>query len=251
MGRSNCINRHNMETDFKQKSTNEEIRQRFDKDVDRFSNLDIGQQSTIDAPVTLEWITEAARSVNPDAKNLLDIGCGAGNYTLKMLSKLPGLDCTLLDLSRPMLDRAKERVGAMTKGSIDVFHGDIREAGFPDAHFDIVLAGAVLHHLREDRDWEEVFRNIYRMLKPGGSFWISDLVIHDKKEINAAFWEEYGEYLRKIGGKDYQEKVFAYIEKEDTPRSVNYQLELMKKVGFSMVEILHKNSCFAAFGAIK
>ncbi|MGS2739566.1 class I SAM-dependent methyltransferase [Sinomicrobium sp. M5D2P17] len=240
-----------MKTDYTYKSTNEEIRQRFDNDVERFSNLDTGQQSTIDAPVTLEWITEAAHSANPDAHNLLDIGCGAGNYTLKMLSKLPDLNCTLVDLSGPMLKRAEERVKEKTDGTIDVFHGDIREVKLPDNHFDIVLAGAVLHHLREDKDWENVFGRIYKILKPGGSFWISDMVSHDSGAVHTMFWREYGKYLENAGGKDYREKVFAYIEKEDTPRSVTYQIELMKKAGFKTVEILHKNSCFAAFGAIK
>jgi tRNA (cmo5U34)-methyltransferase len=32
---------------------------------------------------------------------------------------------------------------------------------------------------------------------------------------------------------------------------VTYQLDLLRKVGFSEVEMLHKNSCFVAFGAIK
>lgn len=240
-----------MKTDYTYKSTNEEIKERFDKDVERFSNLDTGQQSTIDAPVTLKWITEAARSVNPGARNLLDIGCGAGNYTLKMLSKLPGLNCTLVDLSDPMLKRAEERVKEKTDGTIDVFHGDIRKVKLPDNHFDIVLAGAVLHHLREDKDWEDVFGKIYRILKPGGSFWISDMVSHDSGAVNTMFREEYGKYLENAGGKDYRDKVFAYIEKEDTPRSVTYQMELMRRTGFKTVEILHKNSCFAAFGAIK
>ncbi|MGS2761296.1 class I SAM-dependent methyltransferase [Sinomicrobium sp. M5D2P9] len=240
-----------MKTDYTYKSTNEEIRQRFDDDVERFSNLNTGQQSTIDAPITLEWITEAARSVNPGARNLLDIGCGAGNYTLKMLSKLPDLNCTLVDLSGAMLKRAEERVKEKTNGKIDVFHGDIREVKLPDNHFDIVLAGAVLHHLREDKDWEDIFGKIYKILKPGGSFWISDMVSHDSGAVQTMFRREYGKYLENAGGKDYREKVFAYIEKEDTPRSVTYQTELMKKAGFKTVEILHKNSCFAAFGAIK
>jgi len=42
-----------------------------------------------------------------------------------------------------------------------------------------------------------------------------------------------------------------YIDKEDSPRSVTYQIGLMRKVGFTSVEVLHKNSCFAAFGGIK
>ena len=36
-----------------------------------------------------------------------------------------------------------------------------------------------------------------------------------------------------------------------TPRPVPYQLDLLHEVGFSHVELLHKNACFAAYGAIK
>jgi len=50
---------------------------------------------------------------------------------------------------------------------------------------------------------------------------------------------------------DYRDKVFDYIDREDSPRPVTYQLNLLRKVGFDQVELLHKNSCFAAFGAIK
>ena len=64
-------------------------------------------------------------------------------------------------------------------------------------------------------------------------------------------WQRYADYLIRLGGREYQQEVFAYIEKEDSPRPVTFQLELMKKVGFEKTEILHKNSCFAAFGAIK
>ena len=84
------------------KSTIEEIRERFDKDVERFSNLDTGQLTTIDAKISLELITEAAKRIVRNAEQLLDIGCGAGNYSLKMLSKLPNLECTLVDLSGPL-----------------------------------------------------------------------------------------------------------------------------------------------------
>jgi len=45
--------------------------------------------------------------------------------------------------------------------------------------------------------------------------------------------------------------VFGYIEQEDTPRSLTYQLELLARVGFVRVDVLHKNACFAAFGGVK
>jgi tRNA (cmo5U34)-methyltransferase len=233
------------------KSTVAEIKERFDNDVERFSNLDTGQLSTIDATISLELITEAAKRIVPQATNLLDIGCGAGNYTLKMLSKLPGLNCTLVDLSKPMLDKALERVSKETGNNVEILQGDIRQVKLEENHYDIILAGAVLHHLRDDQDWETTFEKIYTLLKPGGCFMISDLITQDTPLLNDYTWERYGDYLESIGGKEYRSKVLDYVAKEDSPRSINYQLDLMKKLGFSHVEILHKNMCFGAFGGIK
>lgn len=240
-----------METDYSQKATNEEIRARFDNDVERFSNLDTGQVTTIDAPITMELCTEAAKYINPNAKNLLDIGCGAGNYTLRMLSKINNLNCTLNDLSMPMLQKAKERVSRQTNGKVTIIQDDMRDLDLPDNHFDIILAAATLHHLRDDADWEHVFTKMYKTLKPGGSFWISDLITHDSLPLNKLFHDKYAAYLETLGGPEYRKKVLDYVAHEDTPRSVNYQTDLLKQVGFTSVELLHKNSYFAAFGGIK
>lgn len=233
------------------KSTVEEIRERFDNDVERFSNLNTGQLSTIDAQISLELITEASKRISPKAENLLDVGCGAGNYTLMMLSKIPNLRCTLVDLSKPMLEKALERVSQRTSKQVEALQGDIREVELKENHYDIILAGAVLHHLRDDHDWERTFSKFYKLLKWGGCLMISDLITQDTELLNEYTWERYGDYLEGLGGKEYRLKVLDYVEKEDSPRSMNYQLDLMKKVGFGKVEILHKNMCFGAFGGIK
>src|SRR4029078_10623887 len=90
------------------KSTVDEIRQRFDNDVDRFSNLETGQSATMDAPLVLDLVTESAAALTPHATHVLDLGCGAGNYTVKLLQRLPNVSATLVDLSQPMLTRARE-----------------------------------------------------------------------------------------------------------------------------------------------
>lgn len=233
------------------KSTVNEIKERFDNDVERFANLETGQVATMDAQISLELLTAAAKAIKPKAVNVLDIGCGAGNYTLKMLSKIPNLNSVLIDLSQNMLDKAQERVLAATTGKVETIQGDIRDIELPRNHFDIILAGAVLHHLREDSDWEFVFQKLYNSLSPGGCLMISDLLVQDHEGVNQMVWERYADYLTQHGGQEYQQKVFDYIEIEDTPRSMTYQLDVMKKVGFSSVEILHKNACFGAFGGIK
>src|SRR5690606_18433548 len=212
-----------------------------------FANLDTGQLSTIDAKISLELITEAAKRIVPEAENLLDIGCGAGNYSLTMLSKVPNLNCTLVDLSKPMLDKAFERVSPQPNGEVTVLQGDIREVELAGNHFDIILAGAVLHHLRDDNDWEMTFQKLFKLLRPVGCLMIADLITQSTDVLNNYTWARYGDYLEGLGGKEYRQNVLDYVAKEDSPRSMNYQLDLMKRVGFSDVEILHKNMCFGAF----
>lgn len=233
------------------KSTVDEIRQRFDADVERFSNLDTGQSATVDAPLAMALVAQAAATTTPHARHVLDVGCGAGNYTLKLLEHLPNLDVTLIDLSRPMLERATERVGRATAGGINALQGDIREIELPGEGFDIVLAAAVLHHLRTDSEWRAVFRAIHQALRPGGSVWVFDLVESSIPAVQKLMWQQYGEYLVRLKDEAYRDHVFDYVEKEDTPRPLLFQLDLLREAGFAQVEVLHKNVCFAAFGAVK
>jgi len=233
------------------KSTVEQIRHRFDNDVERFSNLETGQSATIDAPLSLELVVHAAASIKPDATHVLDVGCGGGNYTLKLLQLLPHLNATLNDLSQPMLDRAVKRVTPATSGQVTALQGDVRELELGQSQFDFILAAAVLHHLRDDDDWKQVFTKFYQLLKPGGSIWIVDLITHSTPQLQDMMWQRYGQYLTEFKDESYRDEVFAYIEQEDTPRPLMYQIDLLRAVGFSQVEVLHKNSCFSAFGGIK
>jgi tRNA (cmo5U34)-methyltransferase len=233
------------------KSSIDEIRARFDADVERFSNLETGQSATIDAPLAMDLVAEAAARSTPLARNVLDIGCGAGNYTLKLLQRIPNLDAMLVDLSQPMLTRAVERVRSATQGRVESRQSDIRELSLANESVDIVLAAAVLHHLRNDNEWRSVFASIYCWLRPGGSFWIFDLVESAIPAVQAMMWTRYGEYLASFRDEAYRDHVFAYVEKEDTPRTLAFQLELLRTVGFTAVDVLHKNVCFAAFGAVK
>lgn len=233
------------------KSTVDEIRQRFDNDVERFSNLETGQSATIDASLAMELVTEAAARTTPHARHVLDVGCGAGNYALRLLQRLPHLDVTLVDLSRPMLDRAVSRIAAVSRGTITPVQSDIRELDLGTRRFDLILAAAVLHHLRSDREWQDVFDRFHRALRPGGSIWVFDLVSSSIPAVQELMWRRYGEYLTALRDEAYRDHVFAYIEKEDTPRPVVEQLDRLRAAGFVQVDVLHKNGCFAAYGGVR
>jgi tRNA (cmo5U34)-methyltransferase len=236
---------------IRQKSTVDQIRRRFDGDVERFSNLDTGQEAAMDAPLMLELTARAALACTPHAIHMLDIGCGAGNYSLKILQKKADIHCDLVDLSAAMLEKAHQRVIAQTQGKVTTFQGDIRQVELPQGKYDIITAAAVLHHLRDEDDWRNVFEKLYSLCAPGGSLWIVDLIRHGSPSIQEIMDAQYGHYLEKLGGSPYKDKVMAVIDEEDSPQTLPFQLNLLRKAGFSQVEILHKNAAYAAFGAFK
>lgn len=243
------------------KSSVDEIRARFDADVDRFSNLETGQNATMDAPMVLDMIAHAAELHGANATAMLDIGCGAGNWTIKLMPRLPKLhEVVLVDLSKPMLDRAAERIAerraeelpaSAPRPTVTTIQGDIRNIHIGEGRFDIVVAAAVLHHLRGDDEWLAVFGKIYEAMKPGGAFFISDLLDASVPAVAEVMRARYAAYLAKLGGSEYVNKVLDYIAREDSPRPLLWQIDKLREAGFHEVDILHKNGPFAAFVGIK
>ena len=89
-----------MPAPLEEKSTVEEIRKRFDNDVERFSDFDTGQQATIDAPLAMELIARAAIACTPNAKTVIDINKEDSprpvTYQLELLRKVGFIDVDIL-----------------------------------------------------------------------------------------------------------------------------------------------------------
>ena len=234
-----------------EKSTVNEIRARFDNEVERFSQLETGQQATMDAALVLELVATAATTHLHPGDTILDLGCGAGNFTLRVLQEVSPLVCHLVDLSQPMLERARQRIQAAGTASVIVHQTDLRQLDLAGNSVDCIVAGAVLHHLRAESDWLEVFTRLHQWLKPNGRLYVADLVVCDDPKIQELMWWRFGTHLESIGGVEYRNKVFAYIEKEDSPRSLPFQLGLLHQAGFSQYDVLHRNGTNACYYAVK
>lgn len=89
---------------------------------------------------------------------LLDVGCGAGAFLAKMHA---ATGCTVcgVDNSEAAVQTAKQMYG------IDIFHGTLLEAPFPDGSFDAITAWSFLEHVPNPR---QVIRRMSQLLKPGG-----------------------------------------------------------------------------------
>jgi tRNA (cmo5U34)-methyltransferase len=229
----------------------DELRRLFDDDVERFSNEQTGQTSAVDAPLVLSIFEDTIAKMYPKAERMLDIGCGAGNFSLRIARKLPQLKLTLLDLSDKMINRAVERLTAENLTVEETIQTDVAQIELPRDKFDIAVAASSLHHLRTKDDWEKVFGQIYGSLVKGGSFWMSDLIRHENEIVESLQKERYGEYLTSTNDEVYKQRIFDNIARNDTPETLQFIQKTLGETGFNQIDILHKNTVFAALVAVK
>lgn len=233
------------------KASIHEIEAKFDQMAERYTNLEKGQDTALDSPLSMELISRAASIYTPHARNILDLGCGGGNYLMKLTALLPQVNVTLVDLSQNMLDTAAARIGKNITGKVSCLKGDYKDLELGEKQFDVIIATTTLHHLRNEAEWQLMFQKIYKALKFGGSFWISDIILHENEAINDMMLEGWYNWILDNDGTEKLVWVKDQFQREDTPQTLNFQLNLLKESGFSETIILHKHYCFAVFGALK
>ncbi|MCX6831627.1 MAG: class I SAM-dependent methyltransferase [candidate division Zixibacteria bacterium] len=95
--------------------------------------------------------------LKPD--NVLDIGCGCGSFTIELAPHCKRI--TAIDISEPLLERCRKE---HDRPNIAYRCMDGRQLDFPANHFDLVLARASLHHVR---DWQGVVDEMLRVAAGG------------------------------------------------------------------------------------
>lgn len=109
---------------------------------------------------------------------VLDVGCGSGGITLSLASDYGAAGVVGVDVEKPVLNKARAR--AVERGLNDRVQFVRIEPGplpFPDESFDVVFSKDAMIHIP---DKEALFRDLFRLLRPGGRVLASDwLIAHD------------------------------------------------------------------------
>ena len=142
---------------------------------------------------------------------LLEVPVGTGILTMPLYRTLPEADITCLDYSADMMGQAQEKANRLHLKNVTFQQGDVGTLPFTDGEFDIVLS---LNGFHAFPDKEAAYREVFRVLRPGGTFCGCFYV---KDEHRRTDW-----FVRHV-----YEKTGFFTPPYETVSSLNNRLERM------------------------
>ena len=142
-----------------------------------------------------------------EGDTVIDLGSGAGNDCFVARHETGAKGKVLgIDFAEPMIAKARKNAEKLGYNNVEFRQGDIEEMPVSDNLADVIVSNCVLNLVP---DKQQVFSEIYRVLKPGGHFSISDIVLVG--ELPDALKEDAEMYAGCVAGAIQKEEYLGYI----------------------------------------
>jgi len=172
----------------------------------------------IDGVMAASYLFNTARITQTlhGCKSVVDLGCGPATQLAQVAQFNPDIAFTGVDLSPGMLDSARAHLDEQRIRNVSLVQDDFSTLEhIPDQSADGVISTLALHHLPTHGHLEACFRQIARILKPGGAVYLVDL--GRLKSLKSVLYFAYmnAKYQPHIFSLDYERSLRAAFLRED------------------------------------
>ena len=179
---------------------------------------------------------------------VVDLGTGTGSLAIAAAGL--GAKVHAVDVSRPMLDRACMNASAANVTGIEFHHAGFLTYRHPAGTADFAFSQFALHHLPDF--WKQAaLTRIASMLRPGGVFYLRDVVFSFSPEDKARAIEGWLAAVSREDGSGWSRRDFeAHIRDEYSTYA--WIIEgMLTRAGFRIEKIEHLLSAYASFLAVR
>ncbi|GGE38755.1 demethylmenaquinone methyltransferase [Pullulanibacillus camelliae] len=193
------------------------------------------------------WRKKAMRLMDIQAgTHALDVCCGTGDWTIA-LSKAVGPEGQVngLDFSQNMLSVARHKLEEAHLDNVQLDHGDAMQLPYADDTFDYVTIG---FGLRNVPDYLTVLKEMYRVLKPGGTITCLE-TSQPKLPVYTQLYFFYFRFVMPALGKIFANSYDEYAWLQESTRNFPGKAELadlFEEAGFRSVHITSLTGGIAA-----
>ena len=175
------------------------------------------------------------------AARILDLGAGTGLLATFVRSWYPDTHIHLMDVSEPMLARARTRLASDPNVSFEVADYAIVPLG---EGYDAIVSALSIHHL-DHAAKQALFAKIFASLRPGGVFVNAEQVAGPTSALDEFYKKLWLQQVREAGATPDQIADSLYRQQDDRCASVEDQLDWMRNAGFSDADCWFKDNRFA------
>jgi tRNA (cmo5U34)-methyltransferase len=168
---------------------------------------------------------------------ILELGCGGGNLTRRVLDRYPSADVLTVDFSAEML----RTVSHDAPPRLRPLRSDFRELSLAPQSLDLVVSSISIHHL-EDADKAELFRRIHGWLRSGGAFCYSDQFAGESEATYRKHMLRWRKLARELGASPEEwNQWMRHQESHDHHSPLRAQLAWLEAAGFERIDCVWRH----------
>lgn len=167
---------------------------------------------------------------------VLELGCGTGTLTSRLLAEFPHATVTAVDLSPRMIALARRKTQRW-KERVDFVVAPLTTLPL-DGRYDAVLSALAIHHLT-DPEKGRLFRVLYRALVPGGYFGNADDHLPEDPVFDSRFRQIASELAPASVARGWSspQAVWHAHERFDHPATLFEEIRRIRRAGFRHIEV--------------